>query len=57
MLFKKKRYYLENGIKAEADSRLLVDPLIPANTLAYFCLDNLYHGKIITVWYDKSVKK
>jgi hypothetical protein len=35
-----------------------VKPLLPANTWDWFCLDNvLYHGRIITIAWDKTGKK
>ena len=46
------------GIQPQVDNRLVVDPLVPDNTWDYFCLDNLlYHGKIVTVLYDKTGKQ
>jgi hypothetical protein len=35
-----------------------VNPLLPANKWNWFCLDNvLYHGKIITIIWDKDGTK
>jgi hypothetical protein len=43
------------GLRPQADNTLIINPLIPAGSWDYFCLDNiLYHGKIISVFYDKS---
>jgi len=43
------------GIRPAAGNELEVNPLIPAGTWNYFCLDNLlYHGRNITVIYDKD---
>ena len=44
------------GLKPQADDKLLiVDPLLPDNKWDWFCLDNLlYHGRIITVIWDKT---
>ncbi|KAA6313151.1 Beta-L-arabinobiosidase [termite gut metagenome] len=46
------------GIRPQEGNQLTVNPLIPADTWDYFCIDNvLYHGKKITVIYDKTGKK
>jgi len=43
------------GLRPQPDNTLIINPLIPAGTWEYFCLDNiLYHGKIISIFYDKS---
>jgi hypothetical protein len=43
------------GLRPRADNIIEVNPLIPEGTWNYFCLDNvLYHGKIITIIYDKT---
>jgi hypothetical protein len=43
------------GLRPQANNSIIVNPLLPANTWDYFCLDNiLYHGKTITILYDKS---
>ena len=43
------------GIRPRADDILEINPLIPQNKWNWFCLDNvLYHGKIITVIWDKD---
>lgn len=46
------------GIRPSHDNQLIINPLLPENTWDYFCLDRvLYHGKNITVLYDKTGKK
>ncbi|MDR0698872.1 MAG: hypothetical protein LBG28_06615 [Tannerella sp.] len=46
------------GIRPSEGDKLTVNPLIPANTWNYFCLENvLYKGHKLTVVYDKSGKK
>lgn len=46
------------GIRPQHGNQLVVNPLLPDNTWDYFCLDKVsYHGKIITVLYDKTGKK
>ncbi len=43
------------GLRARPDQKLVVNPLIPAKTWDYFCLDNvLYRGRIVTILYDRS---
>jgi hypothetical protein len=43
------------GIRPQEGNVLVVNPLLPDNTWDYFCLENvLYHGKRITVLYDKT---
>ncbi|MFT3704494.1 MAG: hypothetical protein QM802_19155 [Agriterribacter sp.] len=43
------------GLRPQADNSIIVNPLLPENTWDYFCLDNvLYHGKTITILYDKN---
>ncbi|GAB3955115.1 hypothetical protein GCM10028805_41740 [Spirosoma harenae] len=45
------------GLKPRADKALEIHPLIPTNKWDWFCLDNvLYHGKILTILYDKTGK-
>ena len=44
--------------KLRADGVVEVNPLLPENTWDYFCLDNvLYHGKILTMIWDKTGEK
>jgi hypothetical protein len=46
------------GIRPQEGNRLTVNPLVPADTWDYFCLDNvIYKGRKLTVLYDKSGKK
>ncbi|MCE9556348.1 MAG: hypothetical protein K8T91_23615 [Planctomycetes bacterium] len=43
------------GLRPRADDTIEVHPLVPPDTWDYFCLDNvLYHGRIITILYDKT---
>jgi hypothetical protein len=43
------------GLRPQADNSIMINPLLPANTWDYFCLDNIiYHGKTITILYDKN---
>jgi hypothetical protein len=43
------------GLRPRADNIVEVHPLLPANKWDWFCLDNvLYHGKILTIIWDKS---
>jgi hypothetical protein len=43
------------GLRPRADNIIEVYPLLPANKWDWFCLDNvLYHGKIITIVWDKT---
>lgn len=46
------------GLRPRADNIIEVNPLLPANKWDWFCLDNvLYHGKIITIIWDKAGTK
>ncbi|MEO6230556.1 MAG: glycosyl hydrolase family 65 protein [Ferruginibacter sp.] len=46
------------GLRPRADNIIEVNPLLPANKWEWFCLDNiLYHGKIITIIWDKTGMK
>jgi hypothetical protein len=46
------------GLRPRLDDVVEVNPLLPANTWDWFCLDNvLYHGRIITIAWDKTGKK
>jgi hypothetical protein len=46
------------GLRPQPDNSLVINPLLPDITWEYFCLDNiLYHGKIVTIMYDKTGKK
>lgn len=43
------------GLRPRADDMIEVHPLLPAGKWDWFCLDNvLYHGKIITIIWDKT---
>ncbi len=43
------------GLRPRADDMVEVNPLLPANKWDWFCLDNvLYHGKILTIVWDKT---
>ncbi len=43
------------GLRPRADDMIEVNPLLPATKWDWFCLDNvLYHGKIITIVWDKT---
>jgi hypothetical protein len=43
------------GLRPRADDVVEVNPILPANKWDWFCLDNvLYHGKIITIIWDKN---
>ncbi len=46
------------GLRPRPDDIVEVNPLIGADTWEWFCLDNvLYHGRIITIIWDKTGKK
>jgi hypothetical protein len=46
------------GLRPRADNTIEVHPLLPDGKWDWFCLDNiLYHGKIITVIWDKTGTK
>lgn len=46
------------GLRPRADNIIEVNPLLPANKWDWFCLDNvLYHGKIISIVWDKNGTK
>lgn len=46
------------GLRPRADNIIEVNPLLPADKWNWFCLDNiLYHGKIITIVWDKDGTK
>jgi hypothetical protein len=43
------------GIRPRHDDRLIVNPLLPAGTWDWFCLDRVpYHGRILTVIWDRD---
>ena len=42
------------GLRPSEGNTVLVNPMIPAGTWDYFCLDHLtYHGKMLTILYDR----
>lgn len=46
------------GLRPRADNVVEINPLLPSKTWDWFYLDNiLYHGKIITIVWDKNGKK
>lgn len=46
------------GLRPRADNLVEVNPLLPAHTWNYFCLDNIsYHGATLTVLYDKTGRR
>lgn len=46
------------GLRPRADDVIEVNPLLPADKWDWFCLDNvLYHGKIITILWDRTGNK
>jgi len=46
------------GLRPRADNMIEVNPLLPAGKWDWFCLDNiLYHGKIITIIWDRTGTK
>lgn len=46
------------GLRPRADNIIEVNPLLPADKWDWFCMDNiLYHGKIITIVWDKNGTK
>jgi len=46
------------GLVPQQDDTLAVDPLIPAETWDWFCLDNvLYHGRTLTILWDQTGDK
>lgn len=43
------------GLRPRADDTVEIDPLLPAGTWEWFCLDGVpYHGRLLTILYDKS---
>jgi len=46
------------GLRPREDGTIEVNPLVPETKWNWFCLDNvLYHGKIITIFWDKDGSK
>jgi len=45
------------GLRPRADDLVEINPLLPADTWDYFCLDGVsYHGLMLTILYDKTGK-
>jgi hypothetical protein len=45
------------GLRPQPDDKLLIHPLLPADTWTYFALDGLpYHGHMLSIVYDKTGK-
>jgi hypothetical protein len=43
------------GLRPRADSRVFINPLLPAGTWGYFAIDGLpYHGHILAIVYDET---
>lgn len=46
------------GLRPRADDVVEVDPLVPAGSWDWFCLDAVpYHGRSLTIFYDKTGTK
>jgi hypothetical protein len=46
------------GLRPRADSTVELNPLLPAGTWDYFCLDKVpYRGQLLTILYDKNGKR
>ncbi|HEY0679424.1 MAG TPA: glycosyl hydrolase family 65 protein [Chitinophagaceae bacterium] len=46
------------GLRPRADNIIEVNPLLPDDKWAWFCLDNLlYHGKLVTIIWDATGSK
>jgi hypothetical protein len=46
------------GLRPRADDTVIVNPLVPAETWDWFCLDNvLYHGQVLTIVWDRTGEK
>ncbi len=46
------------GLRPRADSRVVVNPLVPAGAWDWFCLDGLpYHGRSLAVLWDRTGKR
>lgn len=45
------------GLRPRADSRVVINPLLPAGAWTYFAVDGLpYHGHMLAILYDESGK-
>ena len=43
------------GLVPRADETIEIDPLLPGDSWAYFCLDNVsYHGRHLTILWDRD---
>ncbi|MBR6180670.1 MAG: six-hairpin glycosidase [Prevotella sp.] len=43
------------GLRPQADGSIIVNPLLPRNKWAYFCLDGIrYHGHTLTIIWDSN---
>ena len=43
------------GLRPQTDDRIIINPLIPADTWDYFCLDGIrYHGQTLTILWDRD---
>jgi hypothetical protein len=43
------------GLRPGADGTVVVNPLVPADTWDFFCLDGVpYHGRLLTILYDQT---
>ena len=43
------------GLRPREDDTIVINPLLPPGKWKWFCLDNiLYHGKIITIFWDED---
>jgi len=46
------------GLVPRQNNTVVVDPLLPADTWDWFCLDNvLYHGRLLTILWDRTGEK
>ena len=46
------------GLRPRGDEQVEVNPLVPADTWDYFCLDRVpYHGRMLTILWDKTGRR
>lgn len=46
------------GLRPRADDTVVVNPLVPANSWGWFCLDGIpYHGRSLTIVWDRTGQK
>jgi hypothetical protein len=46
------------GLRPQMDDRVILHPLLPADTWTYFAVDGLpYHGHLLTILYDETGKR